>query len=206
MDDEVATLSATGEILKFLGYDFVVASDGEDAIEIFKKAMNAGAPFDATILDITIQEGLGAQETIPTLVALDRAVKGLISLVYSTDPMIVDYNHSGMPLRSSSRIGLRNSMKRSIAHSNIFFHNDRCCRQVLVVPHWVATITFISSYKSPSPSRALAVTRSVVLLVSLKCARITCGTSFPSAVKQEAAFRFDRCPCFERILRFRNSG
>ena len=121
MDDEVATLSATGEILKFLGYDFVVASHGEDAIEIFKKAMNAGAPFDATILDITIPGSMGTLETIPTLVALDRAVKGLISLVYSTDPMIVDYNHSGMPLRSSSRIGLRNSTKRSIAHSNIFF-------------------------------------------------------------------------------------
>ena len=95
MDDEEAILSATGEMLKFLGYDVVVASHGEAAIEMFKKAMNAGAPFDAAILDITIPGGMGAQETMPKLVALDPAVKGIISSGYSTNPMIVDYRSFG---------------------------------------------------------------------------------------------------------------
>jgi len=95
MDDEEAILSATGEMLKFLGYDVVVASHGDAAIEMFKKAMNAGAPFDAAILDITIPGGMGAQETMPKLVALDPAVKGIISSGYSTNPMIVDYRSFG---------------------------------------------------------------------------------------------------------------
>jgi CheY-like chemotaxis protein/signal transduction histidine kinase len=95
MDDEEAILSATSEMLKFLGYEVEVASHGEAAIEIFEKALNAKTPFDAVILDITIPEGMGAQETLPKLVALDPAVKGIISSGYSTNPMIVDYHSFG---------------------------------------------------------------------------------------------------------------
>lgn len=95
MDDEEAILSATGEMLKFLGYDVEVANHGESAIELFKKALQAGTPFDAAILDITIPGGMGAQETMPKLVALDPGVKGIISSGYSTNPMIVDYRSFG---------------------------------------------------------------------------------------------------------------
>jgi PAS domain S-box-containing protein len=95
MDDEEAILSATGEMLKFLGYEVVVAYHGEAAIEMFHNALNAGAPFDAAILDITIPGGMGAQETMPKLVALDPAVKGIISSGYSTNPMIVDFRSFG---------------------------------------------------------------------------------------------------------------
>ena len=95
MDDEEAILSATGEMLKFLGYEVEVASHGEAAIEMFQKALKAGAPFDAAILDITIPGGMGAQETMPKLVALDPAIKGIISSGYSTNPMIVDYRSFG---------------------------------------------------------------------------------------------------------------
>lgn len=95
MDDEEAILSATGEMLKFLGYEVEIAHDGESAIGIFKNALNAGTPFDAAILDITIPGGMGAHETLPKLVALDSAVKGIISSGYSTNPMIVDYRSFG---------------------------------------------------------------------------------------------------------------
>jgi PAS domain S-box-containing protein len=95
MDDEEAILSATGEMLKFLGYDVVVVSHGEAAIEKAQNALNAGAPFDAAILDITIPGGMGAQETMPKLVDIDPLIKGIISSGYSTNPMIVDYRSFG---------------------------------------------------------------------------------------------------------------
>ena len=95
MDDEEAILSATGEMLKFLGYGVEVAHDGESAIKMFKKALNAGTPFDAAILDITIPGGMGAHETLPKLVALSPKVKGIISSGYSTNPMIVDFRSFG---------------------------------------------------------------------------------------------------------------
>ena len=95
MDDEEAILSATGEMLKFLGYEVVVACHGDAAIEMFRNALTAGTPFDAAILDITIPGGMGAQETMPKLKALDPKVKGIISSGYSTNPMIVDYRSFG---------------------------------------------------------------------------------------------------------------
>jgi DNA-binding response OmpR family regulator len=95
MDDEEAILSATGEMLKFLGYEVEVAPHGETAVEMFRDALTAGAPFDAAILDITIPGGMGAQETMPKLAALDPGIKGIISSGYSTNPMIVDYRSFG---------------------------------------------------------------------------------------------------------------
>ncbi|WP_321508494.1 response regulator [uncultured Methanoregula sp.] len=95
MDDEDAILSATGEMLKFLGYDISVSHNGEEALEIYADAIRAGKPFNAVILDITIPGGLGAQETLPKLKELDPSVKAIISSGYSTNPMIVDYQSFG---------------------------------------------------------------------------------------------------------------
>jgi CheY-like chemotaxis protein len=95
MDDEEAILSATGEMLRFLGYEVVVAYHGDAAVELFRDALAAGAQFDAAILDITIPGGMGAQETLPRLTALDPGVKGIISSGYSTNPMIVDFRSFG---------------------------------------------------------------------------------------------------------------
>jgi CheY-like chemotaxis protein len=95
MDDEEAILSATGEMLKFLGYDVAPARHGESAIHLYQQARDSGSPFDAVILDITIPGGLGAQETIPRLVALDPSVKAIISSGYSTNPMIMDFKSFG---------------------------------------------------------------------------------------------------------------
>ncbi len=80
------------------------------------------------------------------------------------------------------------------------------CGQEQDVPHWVAITTFSSSKKSPSPSRAPDIARAGVLFISLKWARMTCGASFPSACRHFAAAGLDRCPRFERILRFSDSG
>jgi two-component system, cell cycle sensor histidine kinase and response regulator CckA len=95
MDDEEAILSATGEMLRFLGYEVVVAGHGEAAIALARDALKNGTPFDAAILDITIPGGMGAQETLPKLEGLDPAIKGIISSGYSTNPMIVDYRSFG---------------------------------------------------------------------------------------------------------------
>ncbi len=47
-----------------IGYKTEVASCGEEAIEIYKRAMEYGKPFDAIIMDLTIPGGMGGEETI----------------------------------------------------------------------------------------------------------------------------------------------
>ena len=95
MDDEEAILSATSEMLKFLGYEVTTAQNGNIATEIYKKAFVGGKPFDAVILDITVPDGAGAKETLPLLVAIDPAVKAIVSSGYSTNPMITGFRSFG---------------------------------------------------------------------------------------------------------------
>ena len=95
MDDEDAILSATSEMLKFLGYEVAVAHNGEEALDLFRDGKETGSPFHAVILDITVPGGMGAQETLPKLVAIDPDVNAIISSGYSTSPMILDYQSFG---------------------------------------------------------------------------------------------------------------
>jgi len=107
MDDEDAILSATSEMLKFLGYEVAVSHGGEEAAAMYGEAMRSEKPFDAVILDITIPGGLGAQETLPKLLALDPGVKAIISSGYSTNPMMVDYRSFGFTAAISKPYGFR---------------------------------------------------------------------------------------------------
>ena len=95
MDDEEAILSATSDMLRFLGFEVTTAHDGAAAVECYRRALAGGAPYDAVILDITVPGGLGAKETLPELTAADPSVKAIISSGYSTNPMITDYRSFG---------------------------------------------------------------------------------------------------------------
>ena len=95
MDDEQIILDVTQEVLGFLGYDVVFARDGQAALDLYKQAMDAHAPFDAVILDLSIPEGMGGREAILEFKKLDPAVKAIVSSGYSNDPVVMDYAGHG---------------------------------------------------------------------------------------------------------------
>jgi len=95
MDDEEAILSATSEMLSFLGHDVTVAENGDAAIDLYEKAQTGATPFDAVILDITVPGGKGAEETLPRLRTLDPAVRAIISSGYATHPLVVSFATRG---------------------------------------------------------------------------------------------------------------
>ena len=95
MDDDEAILSATSEMLKFLGYDVTVAENGDTVVELYGKAQDAGLPFDAVVLDVTVPGGMGALETLPRLRNLDPHIRAIVSSGYSTNPVIVNFASYG---------------------------------------------------------------------------------------------------------------
>ncbi len=95
MDDEEVLREFTSRILSNLGYEVEVATEGEEAIKLFKKAKESGKPFDAVIMDLTIQGGLGGKETISKLHEIDPEVKAIVSSGYSNDPIMTDYRKFG---------------------------------------------------------------------------------------------------------------
>jgi CheY-like chemotaxis protein len=95
MDDEQMILDVTHEVLKFLKYDVISATDGQVAIDLYKKEKITGVPFDIVILDLSVPTGMGGKETIEELRKFDPAIKAIISSGYANDPVVQDYSRFG---------------------------------------------------------------------------------------------------------------
>ena len=95
MDDEDFVRDLAAAMLGKMGYEVVLAEDGHAAVAIFDRAMDAGQPFDAVILDLTIPGGMGGQETLIELMKLDPDVKAIVSSGYSNDPVMANHAAHG---------------------------------------------------------------------------------------------------------------
>jgi CheY-like chemotaxis protein len=64
VNDELMIRSVAQEMLEHLGYEVEGARDGREAIELYKKSMEANKPFAAVVMDLAIPGGMGGKETI----------------------------------------------------------------------------------------------------------------------------------------------
>lgn len=90
MDDEHCMRLALSSVLEGKGYEVVLSSDGQKAIDLYSMALREGKPFAGVILDLTIRGGLGGQETIDALLKIDPDVKALVMSGYSEDPVLLN--------------------------------------------------------------------------------------------------------------------
>jgi PAS domain S-box-containing protein len=95
MDDAKAVRDVTGAMLSYIGYDVEFARDGREAMALYKEAKQSEEPFDAVILDLTVQGGMGGKEAIRLLLAIDPHVRAIISSGYSGDPIMSEYLEYG---------------------------------------------------------------------------------------------------------------
>jgi len=64
-------------------------------VECYRQAHEAGRPFDAVIMDLTVPGRIGGLEAIRRLRELDPAVRAIVSSGYSDDPVMADYARYG---------------------------------------------------------------------------------------------------------------
>jgi len=95
MDDEAMIRELVGKMLEHLGYRVDFAEEGQQAVQKYQAALDSSEPFDAVILDLTIKGGMGGQETIQRLQAIDPAVKAIVSSGYCDNPAIANYRQYG---------------------------------------------------------------------------------------------------------------
>ncbi len=95
MDDEQNVRQTTGAVLARLGYTVEFAEDGVQAIEHYQHAREAGAPFDAVIMDLTIPGGMGGKDAVQKLLQIDPDLKAIVSSGYSNDPIMAEYSKYG---------------------------------------------------------------------------------------------------------------
>jgi PAS domain S-box-containing protein len=90
MDDEESIRETTQDMLESLGYEAVCVQDGKEALERYKEALDAGKPFDAVIMDLTVPGGVGGKEGIQTLREKYPQVIAFVSSGYSNDPVLAN--------------------------------------------------------------------------------------------------------------------
>jgi len=95
MDDEPGIRDVVTKMLKLIGHEVEVASDGTEAIALYQEACQSDRGFDAVLLDLTIPGGMGGEEAIRTLLKIDPEVKAIVSSGYSNDPVVADYKKHG---------------------------------------------------------------------------------------------------------------
>ncbi len=95
MDDEEIIRESIGQLLTYKGYEVECVKDGDEAIELYTKAMETSRPFDAVILDLTIRGGMGGKETIQKLLEIDPNVKAIVASGYSNDPVLANFEGYG---------------------------------------------------------------------------------------------------------------
>jgi len=95
MDDEEMIRDLIQSMLHRMGYEVELAKDGKEAIGLYQDALDAGKPFDAVILDLTVPGAMGGKEAIARLYEVDAKVKAIVSSGYSVDPVMSNYKKYG---------------------------------------------------------------------------------------------------------------
>ena len=95
MDDEEFLLEMATGLLQHLGYTVDSASDGKEALDLYKKGLESGEKYAAVIMDLTIPGGMGGKETVLELKKLDPKAKTIVSSGYATDPILASFKEYG---------------------------------------------------------------------------------------------------------------
>jgi len=114
MDDEEIVRVVIERLLLQCGFEAELTKDGTEMLRLYRKAKEAGRPFEAVILDLIIQNGMGGQEAMKNLLEYDPEVRVIVSSGYSNDPIMAnfrDYGFSGFLPKPYKLEELKRAMK-----------------------------------------------------------------------------------------------
>ena len=95
MDDEPSVRGLLHKFLQTCGYRVSVASEGMEAYELYKAALESDQPVDAIIMDLLVNDGLGGLDSFRLIRQVNPEVVGIVSSAYSDDSAMSDYKKHG---------------------------------------------------------------------------------------------------------------
>jgi CheY-like chemotaxis protein len=95
LDDEEFIRMVIPRWLKHMGCVVTPCETGRQAVDLYKHSLEAGTPFDLLILDLTIPGGIGGQEVLREILAINPAAKAIVSSGYAEGPIMADYASFG---------------------------------------------------------------------------------------------------------------
>ncbi|HEX2959841.1 MAG TPA: PAS domain-containing protein [Chitinispirillaceae bacterium] len=88
LDNEEIARVVAEDMLRFIGFDVVCASDGREALNLFNREKQAGNPFNLLLLDLTVPGGFGGQQVMNEIRKIDSDIPGIIASGYLDDPVL----------------------------------------------------------------------------------------------------------------------
>ena len=107
MDDDRAIATVTASMLRTLGYTPDIVSDGEMAVERYLQAMDAGDPYAAAVMDLTVPGGMGGAEALAQLRKDDPDVIAIVMSGYADTGLLAEYQSVGFAGRLAKPFSLR---------------------------------------------------------------------------------------------------
>ncbi len=107
MDDDRSIATVTASMLRSLGYSPDIVSDGEMAVERYLQSFDAGEPYDALVMDLTVPGGMGGAEALAQLREFDPAVRAVVMSGYADTGLLADYQQVGFAGRLAKPFSLR---------------------------------------------------------------------------------------------------
>jgi len=95
MDDNDFVSGSLAEMLVSLDCGVYIAKDGEEALKLYSEANNKNNSFDIAILDLTIPGGMGAQEIVKSLKAINSDVKLVVTSGSTDHPVMQNFKDHG---------------------------------------------------------------------------------------------------------------
>lgn len=95
MDHKELVLNSVRHALTRSGYEVEVARIGEEAVQKYRRAIEAGRTFDVVILDLTVPAEMGGRDALKELMKIDPHVKAIASSGCSNDPVLANYETHG---------------------------------------------------------------------------------------------------------------
>jgi len=90
MDDDPMVREAGRAFLRHLGCETELAADGAEALALYRRAQDAGRPFELVILDLTVSEGMGGREAMAHLLRIDPTVRAVATSGSADSPVMAD--------------------------------------------------------------------------------------------------------------------
>ncbi|WP_172830177.1 PAS domain-containing protein [Opitutus sp. GAS368] len=87
MDDDEQIRALTKNMIESLEYKCDIAKDGDEAVQLYKRYLNIGRPYDIIIMDLTIIGGMGGEQTFKVLRELHPEVCAIIASGYDNEDM-----------------------------------------------------------------------------------------------------------------------
>ena len=111
MDDDEDIRENILEFSELMAFEVKTASDGDEAVKLYKEEFQKKSPFDAVVLDLTVQNGKGGEQAIKELIDFDQDVKAIVFSGHSTKPIVANYRDYGFKGRLDKPVSINNLIK-----------------------------------------------------------------------------------------------